>query len=138
MKPTGFFAAKPHWLRSSTLAGRGAAPDVAGGPWPEWARAAAVNLSHKRHQPSERLRLLAALQPIFATREQIPSAELVAQLTADPDGEWAEFRGRGPLPTKRASLSRRGYRRSQFDDAFARFLPQHSEPKQSEHPNTEV
>src|SRR5499426_3597204 len=132
--------------------------DVAGGLWPEWARAAAVNLSHKRHQPSERLRLLAALQPIFATREQIPSAELVAQLTADPDGEWAEFRGRGPLsqrqvaallagfeifpvvlhPTKRASLSRRGYRRSQFDDAFARFLPQQSEPKQSEHSNTEV
>ena len=132
--------------------------DVAGGLWPEWARAAAVNLSHKRHQPSERLRLLAALQPIFATREQIPSAELVAQLTADPDGEWAEFRGRGPLsqrqvaallagfeifpvvlhPTKRASLSRRGYRRSQFDDAFARFLPQQSKPKQSEHSNTEV
>src|SRR5215831_3777072 len=132
--------------------------DVAGGLWPAWARAAAVNLSHMRHQPSERLRLLAALQPIFATREQIPSAELVAQLTADPDGEWAEFRGRGPLsqrqvaallagfeifpvvlhPTKRASLSRRGYRRSQFDDAFARFLPQQSEPKQSEHSNTEV
>jgi hypothetical protein len=121
--------------------------DLAGGLWPAWARAAAVNLSHN-HQPSERLRLLAALQPIFATREQIPSAELVAQLTADPDGEWAEFRGRGPLsqrqiatllagfeifpvvlhPTKRASLSRRGYRRSQFDDAFARFLPQQSEP----------
>jgi hypothetical protein len=132
--------------------------DVAGGLWPEWARAAAVKLSRKRHQPSERLRLLAALHPIFATREQIPSAELVAQLTADPDGEWAEFRGRGPLsqrqvaallagfeifpvvlhPTKRASLSRRGYRRSQFDDAFARFLPQQSEPKQSEHSNTEV
>src|SRR5262249_56349414 len=48
--------------------------DVAGGLWPAWARAAAVNLSHMRHQPSERLRLLAALQPIFATREQIPSA----------------------------------------------------------------
>src|SRR5262249_53707082 len=75
--------------------------DVAGGLWPEWARAAAVNLSHKRHQPSERVRLLAALQPIFATREQIPSAELVAQLTADPDGEWAEFRGRGPLSNGR-------------------------------------
>ena len=104
MKPTSFFAAKPHWLRSSTLAGRRVAP---------------------------------------ATREEIPSAELVAQLSADPDGEWAEFRGRGPLsqrqlaallagleifpvvlhPTKRASLSRRGYRRSQFGDLFARFLP---------------
>src|SRR6516165_7282896 len=117
--------------------------DVAGGLWPDRARAAAMKLSHKRHQPSERLRLLADLHPIFATREQIPSAELVAQLTADPDGEWTEFRGRGPIsqrqvaallagfeifpvvlhPTKQASLSRRGYRRSQFGDLFARFLP---------------
>jgi putative DNA primase/helicase len=129
--------------------------DVAGGRFPERARAAAVKLSHKHHQPSERLRLLAALYPIFATLEQIPSAELVAQLTADPDEEWVEFRGRDPItqrqvaellagyeiypvvlhPTKRASLSRRGYRRSQFDDAFARFLPQQSEPAQSEHTN---
>jgi len=117
--------------------------DVAGGLWPEWARAAAVKLSHKRHQPSERLRLLAALHPLLATREQITSAELVELLIADPDGEWAEFRGRGPItqrqvaallagfeifpvvlhPTKQASLSRRGYRRSQFGDLFARFLP---------------
>jgi putative DNA primase/helicase len=129
--------------------------DVAGGLWPKRARAAAVKLSHKRHQPSERLRLLADLHPIFATCEQIPSADLIAQLTADPDGEWAEFRGRGRItqrqvaallagfeifpvvlhPTKRASLSRRGYRRSQFDDAFARFLPQQSEPEQSEQSN---
>ena len=117
--------------------------DVAGGLWPEWARAAAVKLSHQRHQPSERLRLLAALHPLLATREQITSAELVELLIADPDGEWAEFRGRGPItqrqvaallagfeifpvvlhPTKQASLSRRGYRRSQFGDLFARFLP---------------
>lgn len=67
----------------------------------------------------------------------------------------AQFRGRGPVsqrqvaallagfeifpvvlhPTKRASLSRRGYRRSQFDDAFARFLPQQSGPEQSEQSN---
>jgi hypothetical protein len=129
--------------------------DAAGGPFPNQARAAAVKLSQKRHQPSERLRLLAALPPIFATCEQITSAELIAQLTADPDEEWAEFRDRGPItqrqvaallagfeifpvvlhPTKQANLSRRGYRRSQFDDAFARFLPRQSEPEQSEHPN---
>jgi len=117
--------------------------DLAGGVWPKRARAAAVTLSHKPHQPSERLRLLAALRPLLATREQITSAELVELLIADPDGEWAEFRGRGPItqrqaaallagfeifpvvlhPTKQASLSRRGYRRSQFGDLFARFLP---------------
>ena len=126
--------------------------DLAGGVWPKRARAAAVTLSHKPHQPSERLRLLAALRPLLATREQITSAELVELLIADPDDEWADITQRQvaallagfeifPVvlhPTKRASLSRRGYRRSQFDDAFARFLPQQSEPKQSEHSNTEV
>jgi putative DNA primase/helicase len=129
--------------------------DIAGGPFPKRARTAAVKLSQKRHQPSERLRLLAALQPIFATREEITSAELITQLAADPDEEWAEFRGHDPIsqrqvaallagfeifpvvlhPTKQANLSRRGYRRFQFDDAFARFLPQQSEPEQSEQPN---
>ena len=36
-----------------------------------------MNLSQKRQEPSERLRLLAALYPIFATREHITSAELI-------------------------------------------------------------
>src|SRR5262249_32549945 len=122
---------------------------VAGGLWPEWARAAPAKLSHNRHKPSERLIVLAALLRLFAAREQIPSAGLVAQLTAEPDGEWAEFRGRGPLsqrqvaallagfeifpvvlhPTKRASLSRRGYRRAPFDEAFSPFLPHTNQPQ---------
>ena len=117
--------------------------DLAGGTWPKQGRAAAVKLSHNRHRQSEGIRLLAALRPIFATRAEITSAELVAKLNADPDEEWSEFRDRGPItqrqvaallsehdifpvvlhPTKRAGLSRRGYRRSQFDDVFARFLP---------------
>jgi putative DNA primase/helicase len=117
--------------------------DLAGGTWPKQARAAAVKLSHKRHQQSEGLRLRAALGPILAARQEITSADLVIQLNADPDGEWIEFRGRGPItqrqvaalladyeiypvllhPTKRAGLSRRGYRRSQFDEVFARFPP---------------
>src|SRR5262245_51293997 len=119
--------------------------DLAGGTWPSQARAAALKLSrNRRNQLSEGVRLLAALRPMFATREQITSAELVVLLVADPDGEWAEFRGRSPItqrqvaallsnyeirpvvlhPTKRAQLSRHGYRRAQFDDAFARFLPE--------------
>ena len=117
--------------------------DLAGGTWPKQARNAAVRLSYKRHRPSEGRRLLDALHPILATRAEITSAELVAKLNADPDGEWCEFRDRGPItqrqvaallseydifpvvlhPTKRAGLSRRGYRRSQFDEVFARFPP---------------
>ena len=57
--------------------------------------------------------------------------------------QWHECRGRGPItknqvaallkdfeirsvvvhPTKRADLSRHGYKAAQFEDAFARFLP---------------
>jgi hypothetical protein len=103
----------------------------------------AVRLSRKAYKPSEGIRLLEALRAIFATRETITSAELVQRLLAEPDDEWGEFRGRTPItqriiaallaeyeirpvvlhPTKRASLSARGYRRLQFADAFARFLP---------------
>ena len=89
------------------------------------------------------IRLLTALQEIFANRNEITSAELVQLLAADPDAEWGAFRGRAAIsqrelaallkpydirpvvlhPTKRSNLSRHGYRRSQFKDAFARFLP---------------
>jgi hypothetical protein len=42
--------------------------DLAGGAVPKQARAAAVKLSRKRHQPSEGFRLLEALRPIEWTR----------------------------------------------------------------------
>jgi hypothetical protein len=74
---------------------------------------------------------------------QITSEQVVQELLADPDSQWHEYRGRGPItknqiavvlkdfeirpvvvhPTKRANLSRHGYRASQFEGAFARFLP---------------
>ena len=64
-----------------------------------------------------------------------------AELLADPNSQWHEYRSRGPItknqiaallkdfeirpvvvhPTKRADLSRHGYRAAQFEDAFARF-----------------
>ena len=71
------------------------------------------------------------------------SEQVVQELLADPDLQWHEYRGRGPItknqvaallkdfevrpvvvhPTKRADVSRHGYRAAQFEDAFARFLP---------------
>jgi hypothetical protein len=74
---------------------------------------------------------------------QITSEQVVQELLAGPDSQWHEYRGRGPItkhqiaavlkdfeirpvvvhPTKRANLSRHGYRAVQFEDAFARFLP---------------
>ena len=74
---------------------------------------------------------------------EITSEQVVQELLADPDSQWHEYRSRGPItknqvaallkdfeirpvvvhPTKRADLSRHGYRAAQFEDAFARFLP---------------
>ena len=43
------------------------------------------------------IRLLTALQEIFANRTEITSAELVQLLAADPDAEWGAFRGRAAI-----------------------------------------
>jgi hypothetical protein len=109
------------------------------------AHRAAVQLSPRTtYKRSEGNRLLESLREIFRTcKEEMPSADVVKKLLADPDGEWGAFRERGPItqrqvaallapyeirpvvlhPTKRSDLSPRGYRRAQFNDAFARFLP---------------
>lgn len=118
--------------------------DLAGGDWPKRARQAAVKLSRQNAEPSQGRRLLAAVSEIIGNRDVITSEELVAQLTADPTGEWCEFgRSRTPItqrqlavalkdfeifpktihPTKRADDSPRGYQRADFADAFSRFLP---------------
>ena len=118
--------------------------DLAGADWAKRARQAAIKLSQQQAEPSQGRRLLAAVSEIIANRDVISSEELVKQLAGDPIAEWCEFgRGRTPItqrqlavllkdfeifpkvihPTKRADDSPRGYRRSDFADAFARFLP---------------
>ena len=114
--------------------------DLAGGRFAEQARIAAIKLSHKRHQPSEGKRLLAALQKMFSKRAMLTSKEVVRQLIADQDGEWADFRGRGAITERQVSLllddydihpdvihppgrpSARGYKAEWFARVFARLL----------------
>jgi hypothetical protein len=107
------------------------------------ARAAAVQLSRRVVEyRSEGKRALEAIRKILADREMVTSAEAVDFMVADEDGEWAEFRGRSPItkrqlavllapydirpvvvhPRKRSTSSPRGYKRSQFEEVFARFL----------------
>ena len=116
----------------------------AGGSWPEQARRSAIYLSRVPYEPSAGVQLLAALRAMFTkNRREITSEQVVQELLADPDSRWHEYRSRGPItknqvaallkdfeirpvvvhPTKRADLSRHGYRAAQFEDAFARFLP---------------
>jgi putative DNA primase/helicase len=117
--------------------------DLAGGNYPKAARAAAIRLSHQP-EPDEGVRLLAALREELARRAELPSKEFAQNLNADPTAEWCNFRGRGPItqtqiavllrefdihpvmlhPTKRPTVSLRGYKRGpETDDAFRRYLP---------------
>jgi putative DNA primase/helicase len=114
-----------------------------GSRWPKLAREAAERVGRISRKPSLGVQLLAAIQIMFAAgRTQITSQEVVVELLADPEAPWGEYRG-GQItqrqvadllerydirpevlhPTKRAGLSRRGYRVERFADAFARFLP---------------
>jgi hypothetical protein len=116
----------------------------AGAGWPERARQAAIRLAGICFvEPSLGVQALAAMRAIFANQTEVLSAEAVKILNADPDGPWHDYRGKGPIsqnelaallrnyeitpqllhPTKRSNLSRRGYRRAQFEDMWARFLP---------------
>ena len=100
-------------------------------------------LKNNPMQSSRTYLILSEASVVLEDRTQITSEQVVQQLLADPDSQWQEYRSRGPItknqvaallkdfeirpvvvhPTKRADLSRHGYRAAQFEDAFARFLP---------------
>jgi uncharacterized protein DUF3631 len=126
--------------------------DLAGGDWPKRARAAALELREEDGgEPTDRVKAVTAMEQLLCGREEITSAEVCATLTADPTSEWCDFRGKGPIsqtqfaallrpygiytvllhPTKRARLSRHGYRAAQFKNVWARLLR-----KPTEEPNT--
>ena len=114
----------------------------AGGDWPKRAQQAAAFISRTSADPSLGVQLLAALQVMFSKHKVITSEEIVQKLHADLDGAWNDYRGHPiskhevagllkpfdirPIvvhPTKRSSLSPRGYKVEQFADVFARYLP---------------
>jgi hypothetical protein len=117
--------------------------DLAGGKWHERARNAAVELETSRDEPSETKRLFAASREVWGKAQKQASKSLCAALAAHPSGEWADFRGKGPIsPHQLAALLRPfgirpvhnlhlagrakdnqgGYLRSQFENAWARLL----------------
>jgi hypothetical protein len=117
--------------------------DLAGGEWPERARNAALELEADRDEQSEEIRLVAGTYDVWRSAEEVRTAEsLCAALAAHPSGEWADFRGKGPIgkhqlaailrefgirsftghPTKRSNLTRSSYRRAQFEPLWARLL----------------
>jgi putative DNA primase/helicase len=126
--------------------------DEAGGAWPERARAAGGEGRQPVGDDGDRLELLLTdISGIFDELgvERVSSGTMVERLCAIEGRPWAEY-GRSRKPITQNTLatllrklkitpgqvrfssddSRKGYKRHQFDDAFARFLPEGGfEPK---------
>jgi hypothetical protein len=105
-----------------------------------------------RDEPSETIRLFAALRDVWGTASERASKDLCIALAAHPSGDWANFRDKGPISQHQLAALLRpfrirpehnlhlagtardnqgGYRRSQFENAWARLLQQ---PKQASKP----
>ncbi len=112
--------------------------DLAGGPWPDRARAAALAQLAEAADEELPVLLLGDIREIFdaSGEAEIASTELCERLAAREDRPWAEIsRGRPITPRKLASLLRpfgihplhreraRVYRRADFEEAWARYLP---------------
>jgi putative DNA primase/helicase len=119
--------------------------DAAGGEWPAHARQAVqcTGASETGDDQSARVLLLTDIRAVFAERklDRIPSAVLVAALNSTEGRPWAEWhRGKGLTPNSLARMlapfqiapasvrmsdgtTPKGYLFSQFEDAFARYLP---------------
>jgi hypothetical protein len=117
--------------------------DAAGGDWPARARRAVQSLAATGdEEQSSRVTLLADIRSIFAERrvDRMASAELVEALVAIEERPWVEWKGGkaitanglarvlAPFKIKPGTIrtadgTPKGYVLSQFDDAFARYLP---------------
>jgi hypothetical protein len=127
--------------------------DTIGGGWPEKARAAAVTLlTGEDRQDSESLgvRLLRDLRDIFdgEKAERLSTTTLLERLHGAEDAPWVSLRGepldaRGlarllkpygvrPEKLRGGKGTFRGYRRSDFEDAWSRYTPEEAE--HPEHP----
>ncbi len=113
--------------------------DIAGGEWPKLSRTAAVMISTKdESSQSIGVELLGDIQDIFDINnlDRIASAELIQRLCDDEEKSWATYnRGASISPRQIANrlkvaailirlgyTTAKGYLKSQFTDAFARYL----------------
>jgi putative DNA primase/helicase len=72
-----------------------ATADLAGGAWPQQARAAAIKLSSEREEPSQGKRLLRAFQIMFAQHGSLLTSKQVEESLPAIDEEWGNYKGRG-------------------------------------------
>jgi putative DNA primase/helicase len=124
--------------------------DACGGKWPEWVRAAIIQRdADSVAEGSIRELLLAHIREIFDRVSLkdgfISSTNLAVELAQIEGGPWAEYgKSRKPITThalqrllkplkigsgKNAARDTRGYKKRDFEDAFARYLTAVSSPK---------
>jgi hypothetical protein len=116
--------------------------DLAGGEWPDRARAAALALSGNgvREDDSMTGRLIADVYAVFqnGSGDRLRTADLIAHLTEIEESPWGDWHGKPitaqalsrllkpfriqTMPVKVEGQTVRGYKREQFADAFHRVL----------------
>jgi putative DNA primase/helicase len=120
--------------------------DLAGGTWPEEARRAACLLLGEEQEGAIGVELLRDIRSTFGNVDVIRSSDLVAKLTADPERPWAEWKHGRPLTQKQLAgllapfhiisltvhppglLDGKGYRRIDFQEAWAAYCPGQNTP----------
>ena len=117
--------------------------DLAGGQWPSLARHAAITLTDgEESPPSLNEELLNDIRTVFERLEsdRISSASLLEELCKDDESAWSTYNrgkpatprqlskrlkdfGISPMVIRIGTVTPRGYKLEQFEDAFARYLP---------------
>ncbi|WP_283139738.1 DUF3631 domain-containing protein [Rhizohabitans arisaemae] len=125
-----------------------AVADLAGGHWPDRARAAVVALTEAAQDngaPSTRIRLLTDCRTAFGRDTALPTGVLLDRLKSDPEAPWIDHGPTGLTAMKLAVLLReydiksgnvrfpdgsqsKGYQRADFADAWARYCPEDERP----------
>lgn len=120
-----------------------AVADSAGGQWPERARAAASKLvaAAKEKPATLGIRLLADIRTVLGDDDRIRTSELLERLHELDEAPWASIKGepidarflarmlgKYEIDTKNTirvgALTAKGYLRTHFADAWARYLPE--------------
>lgn len=133
-----------------------AVADLAGGTWPERARAACLTLDAEKEANADvpiPVQLLMDVREAFEAEEALATATLIFRLAADEEGLWATYgpRGESIAPRQLGKMlgdydirsknvrfpngeQAKGYERAQFTDAWARYCPE----RPAEEPAVEV
>jgi hypothetical protein len=114
--------------------------DAVGGSWPMRARLAAIALSTgEDEQVSVGIRLLGDIREVFDADSHLPTPELLRRLHDLEEAPWGDWYGKPlsarylakilapyrvvPLQKRVTGAPTRGYFRSEFEDAWRRYLP---------------